>query len=173
MFLLWIKRNTTLFKLSEYYLCISLTWFLSTWEVESDWESFLRIMEPRASLVAQMVKNPPAMQETWVRSLGQEDPLEEGMATHCSILAWRIPWTEELGGLQSLGSQRVGHDWATQHKHGTRSKRISCMNSFTCLMFWSFYSEDKVSALLGPTWREGGWWSTRIWWINMVISNNI
>ena len=67
-------------------------------------------MEPRASLVAQMVKNPPAMQETWVRSLGQEDPLEEGMATHCSILAWRIPWTEELGGLQSLGSQRVGHD---------------------------------------------------------------
>ena len=67
-------------------------------------------MEPRASLVAQMVKNPPAMWETWVRSLGQEDPLEEGMATHCSILAWRIPWTEELGGLQSLGSQRVGHD---------------------------------------------------------------
>ena len=70
----------------------------------------MRIMEPRASLVAQMVKNPPAMRETWVRSLGQEDPLEEGMATHCSILAWRIPWTEELGGLQSLGSQRVGHD---------------------------------------------------------------
>ena len=72
-------------------------------------------MEPRASLVAQMVKNPPAMWDTWVRTLGQEDPLEEGMATHSSILAWRIPWTEEPGGLQSLGSQRVGHDWATQH----------------------------------------------------------
>ena len=59
-----------------------------------------------ASLVAQSVKNLPAMQETWVRSLGQEDPLEKGMATHSSILAWRIPWTEEPGGLQSMGSQR-------------------------------------------------------------------
>ena len=49
--------------------------------------------------------------ETWVRSLDGEDPLEEGMATHSSILAWRIPWTEEPGGLRSLGSQRVGHDW--------------------------------------------------------------
>ena len=55
-----------------------------------------------------MVKNPPAMQETWVRSLW-EDPLEKGMATHSSILAWRIPWTEEPGGLQSMGLQRVGH----------------------------------------------------------------
>ena len=62
-----------------------------------------------ASLVAEMVKNPPAMQETWVRSLGWEDPLEEGMATHSSMLAWRIPWTEEPGGLQSMGSRRVGH----------------------------------------------------------------
>ena len=52
-----------------------------------------------ASLVAQLAKNPCAMQETWVRSLGWEDPLEEGMATHSSILAWRIPWTEEPGGL--------------------------------------------------------------------------
>ena len=50
------------------------------------------------------------MQETWVRSPGQEDPLEKGMATHSSILAWRIPWTEEPGGLQSIGSQRIGHD---------------------------------------------------------------
>ena len=63
-----------------------------------------------ASLVAQMVKNLLAMRETWVRSLGWEDPLEEGMATHSSILAWRIPWTEEPGGLLSMGSQRVGHD---------------------------------------------------------------
>ena len=57
-----------------------------------------------------MMKNPPAMQETQVQSLGQEDSLEEGMATHSSILAWRIPWTEEPGGLQSMGSQRVRHD---------------------------------------------------------------
>ena len=57
-----------------------------------------------------MVKNLPAMQETQVRSLGQEDPLEKGMAVHSSILAWRIPWTEELGRLQSVGLQRVGHN---------------------------------------------------------------
>ena len=60
--------------------------------------------------MAQRVKNPPAMLETWVRSLSQEDPLEKGMATHSSILAWRIPWREGPGGLQSIGSQRVGHD---------------------------------------------------------------
>ena len=63
-----------------------------------------------SSLVAQMVKNLPAMWETWVRSLGQEDPLEKEMATHSSILAWKIPWTEEPGCLLSMGSQRVGHD---------------------------------------------------------------
>ena len=62
------------------------------------------------SLVAQMVKNPPAIQETRVQSLGREDPLEEEMATHSSILAWELPWTEESGGLQSMGSQRIGHD---------------------------------------------------------------
>ena len=60
--------------------------------------------------VAQLVKNLPATQETRVRSLGQEDPLEKEMATHSSILAQRIPWTEEPGRLQSMGSQRVGHD---------------------------------------------------------------
>ena len=63
-----------------------------------------------ASLVAQQLKRLPRMQETWVRSLGQEDPLEKEMATHSSILAWRIPWSKEPGGLQSMGSQRVGHD---------------------------------------------------------------
>ena len=62
------------------------------------------------SLVAQMKKNQPAMQETWVQSLGGEDLLEKEMATHSSILAWRIPRTEEPGGLQSTGSQRVGQD---------------------------------------------------------------
>ena len=60
--------------------------------------------------VAQMVKNLSAMPETQVQSLDQEDPLEKGMATHSSILSWRTPWTEEPGGLQSMGSQRVGHD---------------------------------------------------------------
>ena len=60
--------------------------------------------------MAQRLKRLPAMWETWVRSLGQEDSLEKEMATHSSILAWRIPWTEEPGGLQSMGSQRVGHN---------------------------------------------------------------
>ena len=61
-------------------------------------------------LVAQRLKRLPAMRETQVRSLGQEDPLEKEMATHSRILAWRIPWTEEPGGLQAMGLQRVGHD---------------------------------------------------------------
>ena len=61
-------------------------------------------------MVAQLVKNLPAIQETCVQSLGREDPLEEGMATHSSVLAWRISWTEEPGGLQSMGSPRVEPD---------------------------------------------------------------
>ena len=63
---------------------------------------------------AQIVKNLPAMQEIRVQFLGQEDPLEKGMATHSSILTWEIPWTEKPGGLQSMGSQRVGHDLGTK-----------------------------------------------------------
>ena len=60
--------------------------------------------------MAQRLKRLPEMRETWVRSLGREDPLEKEMATHSSILAWRVPWTEEPGGLQSMGSRRVRHD---------------------------------------------------------------
>ena len=71
------------------------------------------VNEVGASLVAQRLKHLPAMWDTWVQSLGQEDPQEKEMATHSSILAWRIPWTEEPGGLRSTGSQRVRHDRAT------------------------------------------------------------
>ena len=81
----------------------------------------------RASLVAQRLKCLPAMRETWVRFLGRKDPLEKEMATHSSILVWRIPWTEEPGGLQSMGSQRVDtaerlhftqyHAFSFIHKH--------------------------------------------------------
>ena len=60
--------------------------------------------------MVQMVKHPPTMWETWVQSLGQKDPVEKEMATYSSTLAWKIPWTEEPGGLQSTGPQRVGHD---------------------------------------------------------------
>ena len=71
-----------------------------------------QILYINASLVAQMLKSLPAMLEAWVQSLGQEDPLEKGMATHSNILAWKIPWIEEPGRLQPMGSQRVGHNWA-------------------------------------------------------------
>ena len=70
-----------------------------------------------ASWGAQMVKNLPAVQETWVRSLGQEDPPEKEMATHSRTLACKIPWTEKPGSLQCMGLQRVGHDWATSFIH--------------------------------------------------------
>ena len=74
----------------------------------------LVIISEKVSLVVQMAKGlPPATQETWVQSLGREDPLKKEMSTHSSILAWRIPWTEEPGRLQSMGSQGVGHNWAT------------------------------------------------------------
>ena len=69
-----------------------------------------KIIYEQVLLVAQWLKRLPAMLETWVQSLGWEDPLEKEMATHSSILAWRIPWIEEPGGLQSTGLQRVGHD---------------------------------------------------------------
>ena len=69
-------------------------------------------------MVAQLVKNPPAMRETWIQSLGWEDPLEKGTATYSSVPAWRIPWTEEPGRLQFMGSQRVGHNFPKGSKEG-------------------------------------------------------
>ena len=78
-------------------------------------------------------KNPPAMRETWVRSLSQEDTVEKSMAIHFSILAWRIAWTEETGGLQSMGSQRVGHNWATNPSSWTgvtHAPRLCPMSGF-------------------------------------------
>ena len=72
---------------------------------------FFVLAVPHGFLVAHMVKNLPTIQETWVQPLGQEDLLEKGMATHSSILAWRLPWTEQPGGLQSTGLQKVGHEW--------------------------------------------------------------
>ena len=77
--------------------------------VGHDWATSLHF----TSLVAQSVKNLPVVKETWVWSLGWEDPLEKEMTTHSSILAWKISWTQEPGGLQSMGLQRVGHNWVT------------------------------------------------------------
>ena len=73
------------------------------------------IKTARASLVPQLIKNPPAKQETRVQSLGREDPLEKETAAHSNTLAWRVPWTEEPGRLQSMGSQRVGHRATSLH----------------------------------------------------------
>ena len=84
---------------------------------------------PRAFVVAQMVKILSVMQEVWVQSLSQEDPLEKGMANHSSILAWRIPWTEKPGGLQSIWSQIVRHDWATNtYKFMTLRRKQPCQH---------------------------------------------
>ena len=81
---------------------------------------------PAFYLVALVVKNPPAMREMRVWSLGQEDPLEKIMATHSSILAWEIPWTEEPGGVQSMESQRVMHDWVTNTYTNSFKVRKHC-----------------------------------------------
>ena len=89
VFFLMIIRNK---KIKQFAQALSLSW---------------------ASLIAQMVKHLSVMRETRVRSLGWEDPLEKEMATHSRIHAWKVPWTEEPGGLQSMGSQRVRHDWVT------------------------------------------------------------
>ena len=86
-------------------------------------------------LLAQTVKNPPAMWETWVQSLGWEDPLEEGMATYSSILIWRTPWTEEPGGLQSIGSQRVGCNCSDLAPTHTIFLDFTYMHYFTVFVF--------------------------------------
>ena len=85
---------------------------------------FLSFCGAGSSLVAQLVKSLPAMQETWVWSLGQKGPLEKEMATHSGTLAWKIPWTEEPGRLLSMGSRRVGHDWATSLSLQARRRRF-------------------------------------------------
>ena len=95
------------------------------------------------SLVDQTVKNLPTMQETRVQFLGREDPLGNGMATHSSILAWKSPWTEEPGGLQSVGLQRFGHDWATN----------------TFMRYWSEWQRGEGKTILRhnlplPKWSE-------------------
>ena len=120
----------------------------------------MSVVPVQASLVAQLVKNPPEMQETLVQPLGQEDALEEGMATHSSILAWRIPRTEEPARLQSMLLQRVRHDWATKHTH-THTECL-CRASLVAQIvknlpamqetwFWSLGQEDPWKKGMEPT----------------------
>ena len=120
------------------------------------------------SLVAQTVKHLPAMWETWVWSLVQEDPLEKEMATPSSTLAWKIPWMEEPGGLQSMGLQRVGYDWATSLHFVTREKLVSwsgCrleknfqmwnrMRGKYSLLQWEMLLEREVSSRENRCWTR-------------------
>ena len=97
---MWLFFNVGILQLSVYRFYVQILYILF-------------VFIPRYSLVAQTVKNLPAMQETQVQSLGREDLLEKEMANHSSILAWRIPWMEEPGRQQSMGSQRVGYAWTS------------------------------------------------------------
>ena len=104
---------------------------------------------PRALLVAQKIKNLSAIKETWVWSLGQEDPLEKEMAIHSSILSWEIPWIEEPVGLQSMGSQKVRHDWVTFTSRPQRKR--NCRWPHLLLSFFSIiFSLSRLSVVL-PT----------------------
>ena len=100
----------------------------------------------RASLVAQTVKHLPAMQETQVQSLSWEDLQEKEMATHSSTLAWKIPWTEEPGSLQSMGLQRMGHDWATSLSLIPASSECDCI--------WIDVDERKRHFQWERTWQK-------------------
>ena len=114
----WRSRNQYFPNIS---LCDSEVQTGKQWDIvskercESIWSPrfLLQFCGLRASFIAQLVKNLPTVQETRVWSLSREDPLEKEMATHSSVLAWKIPWTEEPGGLQSMGSPRGRHDWTT------------------------------------------------------------
>ena len=104
------------------------------------WAFYLVPLVFRASLVAQRVKHLLATRETWVWFLGREDPLEKEIATHSSTLAWKIPWMEKPGRLQSMGSQRVGHDWATSLSFFSTGLYI-CFCASTILPWWLWKSE--------------------------------
>ena len=114
--------------------------------------------------MAQMVRNLPAMQDTWVWSLGQEDPLEKGMATHSSILAWRNPWSEEPSELQSTGSHRVGHYWAT--KTYIKWQGWLCASAFYIQSQWPinvWWSDGKLG---------GQWGEKKMSFFSPLISSN-
>ena len=134
-------------------------------------------MSNRASLVAQRLKCLPPMRETQVRSLGQEDPMEKEMITHSSTLAWRIPWTEEPGRLQSTGSQRVGHDWATSLTHS-----LTCQISYRIQLFSCSVVSDSLwphglqnARLPCPSPSPGACWNSRPLsrWCHPSISSSV
>ena len=122
---------------------------------ESDTTAWLTLIKCKQSLVAQTVKYLSTMWETWVRSLGQEDRLEKEMAIHSSTIAWKIPWTEEPGRLQSMGSQRDGHDWTTS------------LSLFTMIFTCNIYLKYILSNTMFKNYRYNSSinkiWSDSIW----------
>ena len=147
---------------------VFVLWSLRCIVIANNYRAFM------ASLVAQMVKNLPAVWETQVWCLGREDPLEKEMAAHSSILAWSISWTEEPGGLQSMGSQRVWHDWLTNtythtHTHNTHththtehliyaSHCSKCLTPKICL--WQ--QSCDVGTVIVCFYRSGNWGTGRL-----------
>ena len=119
----------------------------------------------RASLVAQTVKRLPAMWETWVRSQGWEDPLEKEMATHSRTIAWKIPWTEEPCRLQSMGLQRVGHDWATSL---SLSRGFAPKGSF---LAWSCQGPSLLWAPANPHHLRKTTNASRCFWLSLLWSH--
>ena len=115
---IWLAFNVVLVQVYLRYIINFISLMSEKWTIFNPFRHLW------ASLVAQTVKNLPAMQETGVWSLGQEDPLEKEMATHSSVLAWRISWTEKPGRLQSMGSQRVRHDWVTNTRQPCSTKGV-------------------------------------------------
>ena len=112
-----------------------------------------------ASLVAQRVKHLPVMQKTQVQSLGWKDPLEKEMATHSSILVWRMQWTEEPSGLQSMGSQRVRHDWATTLRVNLKCSSQERIHNYVwwwtvSRLMWSFCNIYKYEIIVLYTWNQ-------------------
>ena len=128
------------------------------WQNISDWWMLAGLW---ASLVAQIVKNLPAMQETQVWSLGQEDPLEKGIATHSSILAWRIPGTEEPGGL------RAGHDWASNTHTHTHTQRQAGVQVFIIIQFFQFFKKFAIKK------KPLQWWETELFSFFQKASSKI
>ena len=127
-----------------------LSYFYFHWLYNLNTEQNLNMLLG-TSLVAQTVKPLPARRKTWVQALGQEDPLEKEMAPHSSTLAWKIPWTEEPGRLQSMESQRVGHDWATSLSLFTRDTSLEILK--LCFMTIVSAPPDELSPFL--KWKQG------------------
>ena len=121
---------------SALLMCHQKHWFI--------WMQHLGRIIAQASLVAQRLKRLPPMWETWVRSLGWEDPLEKEMVTHSSILAWRIPWMDKPGRLQSTGSQRVGHDWATSLSLSFIVQKDHVQQLTSLSIWWRWHSDSSA-----------------------------